>query len=271
MGVLSVSRTGAGNLLRLSGFHGCNCLKFPTAYIPTDKSSYAACRSCAGGPGSAGGLIRPCQHHSRGDGEARDVCQFLSCRVVLVGAGGDQRARTMGSLAAERFRTNAAIPSQQTVEVPLSQLNEIQQELRYLRKRNAKRQVWEESVTKRLPQAGVDAANPPAVTPASGPQPSRGAANNAGDCNCRYRSLCCYACQCPRDPAPCLDCPHVSTLSPYFNVHVFQCAQAGHALQQCTPGWPLGVPFFLASDSLTGLNQNNVDIHARQTTFGSCL
>ena len=72
-------------------------------------------------------------------------------------------------------------PSQQTVEVPLSQLNEIQQELRDLRERDAKRQVWEESVTKRLPQAEVDAANPPAVTPASGPQPSSGDANNSGD------------------------------------------------------------------------------------------
>ena len=32
-----------------------------------------------------------------------------------------------------------------------------------------------------------------------------------------------------------------------------------------------GVPFFLASDSLTGLNQNNVDIHARQTTLEAAL
>ena len=158
-------------------------------------------------------------------------------------------------------------PSQQTVEVPLSQLKEIQQELRDLRERDAKRQVWEESVTKRLPPAEVDAANPPAVTPASGPQPSSGAANNSGDCNCQCG---CYPCQCPLPPAPCLDCPHVSTLSPYFNVHIFGALKLDMLFNNARPVAP-GVPFFLAPDSLTGLNQNNVDIHARQTTLGAAF
>ncbi len=157
--------------------------------------------------------------------------------------------------------------SKQTVEVPLSQLNEIQQELRYLRERDAERQGWEASVIKRLPQADVEAANPASASPAGGVQPSSVDANSAGDCNGQCG---CFPCQCPLPPAACLDCPHVSTLSPYFNVRVFGALKLDMLFDSARPVAP-GVPFFLAPDSLTGLSQNNLDIHARQTTLGAAF
>lgn len=157
--------------------------------------------------------------------------------------------------------------SQQTVEVPLSQLNEIQQELRYLRERDTERQGWEESITKRLPQAEADAANPAAASQADGGQPSSGDANSGRDCNAQCG---CYPCQCPLPPASCIDCPHVSTLSPYFNVRVFGALKLDMLFNNARPVAP-GVPFFLAPNSLTGLSQNNLDIHARQTTLGAAF
>ena len=42
------------------------------------------------------------------------------------------------------------------VEVPIQRLNQIQEELRYLRTRDAERQAWEDSIASRLPATGFE-------------------------------------------------------------------------------------------------------------------
>ena len=49
--------------------------------------------------------------------------------------------------------------SHAVVEVPIGQLTQIQDELRYLRERDAERQAWEESVATRLPSANFSLAS----------------------------------------------------------------------------------------------------------------
>lgn len=233
--------------------------------ISSDNALYTAYRRNPGGAVSAGRFVATTQHSTFvGDGKKFMPNSFTRVALSLVTIGGMfTHSFFLGSAAAQK--TEAV--SQQTVEVPLSQLNEIQQELRYLRERDAERQDWEESISKRLPHAEVDSSNPPAATQDSVPLPSSGDGIIAGDCI----SQCgCHPCQCPLPPASCLDCPHVSTLSPYFNVRVFGALKLDMLFNDARPVAP-GVPFFLAPDSLTGLSQNNLDIHARQTTLGAAF
>jgi hypothetical protein len=59
-------------------------------------------------------------------------------------------------------------------------------------------------------------------------------------------------------------------LNPYYNIHFFGALKLDMLFNQARPVSP-GVPFFLAPDSLTGLDQDTVDIHARQTTLGAAF
>ena len=117
-----------------------------------------------------------------------------------------------------------ADPARSMVEIPVAQLNEIQQELRYLRTRDAERQVWEDSIMNRLPStdfnfashrlaSGNDCDSAPQACDAL---PTACRAHTSGICCCE-----CDPCACPLPEAPCIDCPHVSTLSPYFNINIF--------------------------------------------------
>ena len=93
-----------------------------------------------------------------------------------------------------------------------------------------------------------------------------GSAEGTCDCN----GCCgCYPCQCPLPQAPCIDCPRVSTLNPYFNVNVFGALKLDMLFNTARPLAP-GTPFF-APDSLTGLDQTTFDLHARQSTIGAAF
>ena len=160
------------------------------------------------------------------------------------------------------------------VEVPISQLDDIQEELRYLRARDAERQAWESSIVNRLPDIKLDLisiSHRRGVDETGQPQP----AINANEPSVCFDRPCecgcsCYPCQCPLPNAPCIDCPHVSTLNPYFNVSIFGALKLDMLLHGPRPISP-GVPFFLTPDSPVGLSQNTVSLHARQSTLGAAF
>ena len=90
--------------------------------------------------------------------------------------------------------------------------------------------------------------------------------------HCVRKSCCCncYPCECPLPEAPCIECPRVSTLSPYFNVSVFGAFKLDMLLNSQRPV-STGTPFFLGPESPFGLDQNTVSIHARQSTLGAAF
>jgi hypothetical protein len=79
-----------------------------------------------------------------------------------------------------------------------------------------------------------------------------------------------YSCQCPLTPAPCIECPHVSTLSPYFNVRFFGALKLDMLFSEART-IALGTPFFLGTRPTVGFDQNVVSIHARQSTLGAAF
>lgn len=86
------------------------------------------------------------------------------------------------------------------------------------------------------------------------------------DCGCP--SCGCYPCQCAQQPAPCVPCPRLSTVSPYWNVGVFGIVQANMLFNTARPLAP-GTPFFLLPNSV--FPENTVDIHARSSFFGAAF
>src|SRR5437762_1182975 len=55
---------------------------------------------------------------------------------------------------------------------------------------------------------------------ANGP-PSANPPTPCDDCPCCH----CAPCECPQTPAPCQPCPHISTVSPYWNLNIFGALQ----------------------------------------------
>lgn len=86
-----------------------------------------------------------------------------------------------------------------------------------------------------------------------------------GHCGCS-----CHSCNCPLPQAACIECPRVSTLSPYFNINVFGAVKLDMLFNEARPFAP-GTPFFLAPGSIAGFDENTFDLHARQTTLGAAL
>lgn len=79
----------------------------------------------------------------------------------------------------------------------------------------------------------------------------------------------CGAGQSGMSPAPCIDCPHVSTLAPYFNVRVFGAMKLDMLFSDERPV-AAGTPFFLLPD-FGRYDTRTVDIHGRQSTLGAAL
>ncbi len=79
---------------------------------------------------------------------------------------------------------------------------------------------------------------------------------------------CCPSCECPQKPAPCLPCPHVSTLSPYWNVNIFGAVQANMYFSAARPVAP-GLPLFLTPGG--SQPDNIVDVYARPSNIGAVL
>ena len=82
-------------------------------------------------------------------------------------------------------------------------------------------------------------------------------------CSCRH-------CQCPLPEAPCVDCPRASLLSPYFNLQIFGALKLDMLFNARRPVSP-GTPFYLATRSDPGFDENTFDIHARQSTLAAAL
>lgn len=78
------------------------------------------------------------------------------------------------------------------------------------------------------------------------------------------------SCSCPLPQAPCIDCPRVSTLSPYFNVSIFGALKLDMLYSKRRPFSP-GTPFFLLPESMAGFDENTFDMHARQSTLGAAF
>ena len=90
----------------------------------------------------------------------------------------------------------------------------------------------------------------------------------ASDCCCHCGSI--TSCLCPLEPAPCVDCPRVSTLSPNFNVSLFGAVVTDAVFSEPRAIAP-GTPFFLLPPSQPGFKEDTVSIHGRQSSIGAIL
>jgi hypothetical protein len=170
--------------------------------------------------------------------------------------------------AVAQTTTGASNP---TVEHLLREIGTLKEEVRYLRRQDVARRAWEDSVIERLPKVSTHLATESTRLPeqSDGANPS---------CNVEQEPVCptkpcgcrCYPCQCPLAEAPCIDCPRVSTLNPYFNVHVFGALKLDMLFSE-PRAVSAGTPFLLAPGPVGGLSQNRVSIHARQSTLGAAL
>lgn len=102
------------------------------------------------------------------------------------------------------------------------------------------------------------------------PDPAAGGAVGTTPGNCCRRCGCASSCLCPLDPAPCIDCPRVSTLGPNFNVSLFGTVTLDMVFSQPRTIAP-GTPFFLATASQQNFDENTVSFHARQSSVGAAL
>lgn len=79
-----------------------------------------------------------------------------------------------------------------------------------------------------------------------------------------------YHCQQLLPDAPCIDCPHVSTLNPYFNVHIFGALKLNMLFNSKRPISP-GTSFYLLAASAAGFDERTFDTHARQSSLAAAL
>lgn len=171
-------------------------------------------------------------------------------------------------------------PSAVSVQKLLRDIEGLQDEVRYLRERDTDRQAWEESLFKQMPQPFIRSVSATESSFDSAPDGnSEAPTTGTGNLSCvpsQYDSCGEYGCgalnggQCPLSEAPCIDCPHVSTLSPYFNVSIFGALKLDMLFNGARPVAP-GVPFYLAPGSAAGFDENTFDMHARQTTLGAAF
>ncbi len=153
----------------------------------------------------------------------------------------------------------------QTAITPSGQGDQVHHQLHYLR-------ALEEPVAPPLLLDGLPPAGSEPIYDNMHTGLGCGEACQSGPGNCcggGSHGCCCPSCMCT-ERAPCICCPHVSTLNPWFNVRVFGAAKLDMLFNDPRPQAP-GVPFFLVPASPTGLSQNTVDIHARQSTLGLAL
>lgn len=120
----------------------------------------------------------------------------------------------------------------------------------------------------------------PLLTSAFGPLQEMGIAPIAYQTGCGGCDSCgsscsgcfggCHSCGCAIQPAPCVDCPRVTTLNPYFNINLFGALKLDMLFSQKRNLSP-GTPFFLLPDAGSGFNERTVSLHARQSTLGAAF
>ncbi|PQO43955.1 hypothetical protein [Blastopirellula marina] len=161
----------------------------------------------------------------------------------------------------------------ETVEVSRERMLAMEKELSYLRARDSDRQLPDYLTAERNSASGAALVShndiglsPPTPPPCEAmefPSESFAAACNCSSCRC-------YPCQCPLDPKPCIECPHVSTVSPYFNVRVFGALKLDMIFGSARAISP-GTPFFLFPGPTNGFDDSYVSVHARQSMLGAAL
>ena len=75
---------------------------------------------------------------------------------------------------------------------------------------------------------------------------------------------------CPPAKAPCVDCPRVTTLQPYFNAEIFGVLKLDMLFNTARPQ-PPGSPFYLRNRRPLENNDNTLSIHARASLLGLAL
>ena len=131
----------------------------------------------------------------------------------------------------------------------------------------------ENSLVERFPiqshtiiQSGYDQCSSCETYPDSCDSCTRPAA--CDDCMSQHGSCCQGGCICQYKSAPCVTCPHVTTVGDQFNINLFGTLNLDMLFNNARPISP-GVPFYLSPDSPVGFDQNTVSIHSRQTTLGA--
>ena len=169
--------------------------------------------------------------------------------------------------------TVAQTPSEATtpiVQELLREMDALKTEVNTLRRQEAERQVWEASTLERLPDVNAHLVADSTWSTEKGTADKLSLDACPKLDGCKSGGCGCYPCQCPLTQAPCIDCPRVSTLSPYFNVNIFGAFKLDMLFNSARPVSP-GTPFFLFPDSPIGLGQETVDINARQSTVGAAF
>jgi len=189
------------------------------------------------------------------------LTHYVRCAFALVFAANLVIAVAWNGEAIAQTPADSSNPSVQEL---LRRMDQMQRELESLRLQNGEGQVSEASA----PSTHADAqfASETNLSDWGGPYDEAGqksACGKSGKCGC-------YPCQCGQCPAPCVDCPRVSTLNPYFNVHVFGQLKLDMLLSDARAVSP-GTPYFLLPGSPTGLSQNTSDFHARQSNLGAAF
>lgn len=153
------------------------------------------------------------------------------------------------------------------------QLAEIQQELQYLRNQESRHREREERIddyflTSESPllTGSLREVELPNGNVTWGEDSVEAAVSSCNWKSCGGSTLC----QCPTPPAPCIDCPRVSTVNPYFNVNVFGGVTVDMLFNGRRPVAP-GTPYFLTPGPVAGRDQQTFDLHARQSTLGAVL
>lgn len=162
------------------------------------------------------------------------------------------------------------------IRLSRQELEAIQQELRYLRERDAQREANHDAIMRRLPaiNEGQDSTHAASFRLASDSGADTASVYDKGqplaaepgcDCDCGCCSMCLSA-----PEAPCVDCPRVTTLNPYYNVRVFGNLTTDMLFSESRPVAP-GTPYFLAPADVPGRSESTFDLHARQSTLGAAL
>ncbi|WP_425397452.1 hypothetical protein [Aeoliella sp.] len=167
----------------------------------------------------------------------------------------------------------AQTDAQDLVAVPRAELDSIQAELKFLRERDTQREAAQLAIEQRLATDSSWLA-----TECSWGENvdcgGMGCGSGFGCCDACGCGCCgcwgCYSCCCPTPEAPCLECTHVSTLNPYYNVNVFGTLVADMLFSGRRPVAP-GTPYFLAPGPILGRDQNTFDLHGRQSSIGAAF
>lgn len=144
----------------------------------------------------------------------------------------------------------------------------------------AQQGVESSTVTQALPSLFYESSGGPAQKVAPSAQPAAFNSTMAQTSSCRdqcceadccsTKSNCYQSCLCPIPEAPCIDCSHVTTLNPWYNVRFFGAMVGDMLFNESRPISP-GAPYYLSPASLSGQSQNTVDIHGRSSYLAAAF